>query len=433
MERFDRVFGMLWAMEPDPSQLKSLLQAPELSALMKLAPKPDCYLVGGAIRNLLCGEPVHDFDLATAYDPTPLARNLAESCCGHWFWLDRSRCQSRVLLVNGNSVDFAPFRGRDLTADLRERDFTINAMALNLSATDARLADPLNGLADLHRRYLRCCSDTVLVSDPLRVLRGCRFVGHYGLKVVPETLGLLQQATGLLSTAAGERVRNELGLLLRQPVPDVGLQLMGGLGLLPEGEPGSLTQRWQVWGEALGKTGALRTRLEGLLKESVSDQLDRLSLLRLAELQPLLPEELPLTLSRRNQKLLDLLRQLFAAPPQWADYWRVGTRARLRRLQDWAPDPLLLVIAHWLASGASTADLTLLAELLDLALDLGKRGLADLLNGDELQAAFALEAGPELGEVLSQLRRAEWLGLVETREQGLAYLRQRGQKDVDKG
>jgi len=409
------------------------LKSPELAALSQLKPEPVCCLVGGAVRNALCGEPVHDFDLATAYDPTSLSRALAASLAGHWFWLDHLRRQSRVLLPTGNYVDFAPFRGVDLAADLSERDFTINAIALDLTSSRHRLADPLHGIDDLKARHLRCCSDAVLISDPLRILRGCRFVAAYGLKVLPETLRLLHQATGALAEAAGERVRNELGLLLQLPVPDNGLRLMAGLGLLPEGPLAVLTSRWQAWSGSVCRAGSFRARLEALLNEPVSDQLDRLTLMRLAGLRPLLSVGLPLTLSRRNQKLLGLLRQLFANPPRWPDYWQAGTRARLRRLEDWGPDPVLLLLGHWLSSGAAADGLPLLVELLDLCQAYAGKGIPDLLNGAELQESFDLDSGPELGELLSKLRRAEWLGVVETREQGLEFLRNRGQKDVDKG
>jgi len=424
---------MLWAMDPDTSRLKPLLRSPELAALLQLNPEPVCCLVGGAVRNALCGEPVHDFDLATDYDPTTLSRALAAALAGHWFWLDRARRQSRVLLPTGDYVDFAPFRGVDLAADLSERDFTINAIALNLTDPLDRLADPLNGIDDLKARYLRCCSDAVLISDPLRILRGCRFVAGYGLKVLPETLCLLHQATGLLAEAAGERIRNELSLLLQLPAPDAGLHLMAELGLLPEGPLAVLTSRWQTWRGIVHQAGALRARLAALLNEPVSDQLDRLTLLRLAGLRPLLSAGLPLTLSRRNQKLLGLLRQLFADPPRWPDYWQSGTRARLRRLEDWGPDPVLLLLGHWLSSGAAADGLPLLIDLLDLCQAHAGKGIPELLNGADLQKAFDLDPGPELGEMLSQLRSAEWLGVVETREQGLEFLRKLGQKDIDKG
>jgi tRNA nucleotidyltransferase/poly(A) polymerase len=70
-------------------------------------------------------------------------------------------------------MDFALLQGADIYNDLAARDYTINAMALDLRHPE-QLIDPLGGAADLRSRQLRPCSETALEDDPVRVLRGIR-------------------------------------------------------------------------------------------------------------------------------------------------------------------------------------------------------------------------------------------------------------------
>ncbi|PLX92493.1 MAG: hypothetical protein C0621_09545 [Desulfuromonas sp.] len=167
------------------------------------------YLVGGAVRDTLVQRPIHDLDLVTPDDPTPLARTLARHMGAKWFMLDQKRRQSRVLLPGqeGLTVDFAPFRASTLEADLRARDFTLNACALDLRRPLAfeTLIDPLGGREDLARGILRACSPTVLKDDPLRLLRGVRYLLEFELTLDPASEGWLRQASPALSGIAGER------------------------------------------------------------------------------------------------------------------------------------------------------------------------------------------------------------------------------------
>ncbi|MFO7982283.1 MAG: hypothetical protein R6V08_02420, partial [Desulfuromonadales bacterium] len=104
-----------------------------------LAPGQICYLVGGALRNVYLGLPVSDFDFTLADDPTDLAQKFAERLDGHWFSLDETRAQSRVVVKTESGpvfYDFAPWRAATIEEDLRLRDYTVNALALPLHPDD---------------------------------------------------------------------------------------------------------------------------------------------------------------------------------------------------------------------------------------------------------------------------------------------------------
>ncbi len=94
------------------------------------------------------------------------------------------------------------FRGPDLESDLRKRDFTINAMALDMHQPEA-LIDPLGGAKDLHARLLRPCSPTSFEDDPLRILRCVRLAVEYELRILPETRRLLKPGAARATQGLG--------------------------------------------------------------------------------------------------------------------------------------------------------------------------------------------------------------------------------------
>ncbi len=96
------------------------------------------YLVGGAVRDALLGRRLHDLDYALDGDPRPVARRVANELGGAYYLLDDERNTGRVILTQPGgdrvTLDFARLRGVDLEADLRDRDFTINAMAVEVES-----------------------------------------------------------------------------------------------------------------------------------------------------------------------------------------------------------------------------------------------------------------------------------------------------------
>ena len=107
------------------------------------------YLVGGAVRDAMLSIPTHDLDFALPGDALKVARQVANILGAAYYPLDLERETGRVILLDspGNrlALDFASFRGSNLENDLRDRDFTINAMALDVHEP-GKLIDPLGGV-----------------------------------------------------------------------------------------------------------------------------------------------------------------------------------------------------------------------------------------------------------------------------------------------
>jgi poly(A) polymerase len=128
----------------------------------------------------------------------------------------------------------------DIAADLSRRDFTVNAMAIEVTSAVPVLVDPFGGAADLAARVLRTPlgAGESFSDDPLRMLRAARFITRYDLAAVPELLDAVRSMADRLSIVSAERVRDELDKLLRAESPAAGLRFVFGTGLgrhaLPE-------------------------------------------------------------------------------------------------------------------------------------------------------------------------------------------------------
>jgi tRNA nucleotidyltransferase/poly(A) polymerase len=210
----------------------------------KLADFPDVYLVGGAVRDALLGIPSHDLDFVVQGDSLSVARQVADELGGAYYCMDEDFKVGRVVLdpagQTRTAMDFIAMQGKSLEEDLRRRDFTVNAMALNLVNLE-RVIDPLGGAVDLLKGRLNICAPTAFEDDPVRVLRALRVAASYQLAIQHETTAALKAAVHLLSKVSVERLRDELFKILDAPQPSANLRVMERLGileyLLPECSP----------------------------------------------------------------------------------------------------------------------------------------------------------------------------------------------------
>jgi putative nucleotidyltransferase with HDIG domain len=211
-----------------------------------------CYLSGGTPRDVLLGRPIHDIDLLTEGDGIQLARAIADGLGGAFFALDVARGTGRAVLPEGALpgarlvVDVAALRAPSPEADLRLRDFSLNALAAPLAPLAAGeaalpLLDPCGGQKDLAARLLRVCDQRAFEDDPLRLLRAARLAATLGLTIDAPTRELMRRDAARIVAVAPERVRDELVRLLESPGGAWGLRLLDELRLLtqvvPELEP----------------------------------------------------------------------------------------------------------------------------------------------------------------------------------------------------
>lgn len=200
------------------------------------------YLVGGAVRDVLLGRDTADVDIAVAADALEIAPKVAAALGGKYVLLDKMNRVGRVVLVNNGAsltggqfeLDFSTFEG-NIEQDLARRDFTIDAMAVDLSQVgkdDARFIDPFDGRSDLHHGVIRTVAETAFESDAARLLRAVRLAAELNFSIDQETEALIRRYSHLIGNIAGERVREELLRLLAISEDKQLLPCLDELGLL---------------------------------------------------------------------------------------------------------------------------------------------------------------------------------------------------------
>jgi poly(A) polymerase len=193
------------------------------------------YLVGGTVREMALGRVSPDLDVAVSAQTLELARELAQTLGGTFVLLDETERTARVVWQD-EIVDLAEFRAPDLEGDLRARDFTWNAMALDLEeilqGRPPVLIDPCGGLEDLARGVVRLVAAVNFAYDPLRLLRAYRFAATHGFQLTPETAAAIPRYLPEFGRVPGERVHQELFLLLDAPRPGPVVAEMDRSGLL---------------------------------------------------------------------------------------------------------------------------------------------------------------------------------------------------------
>jgi tRNA nucleotidyltransferase (CCA-adding enzyme) len=192
------------------------------------------YLVGGAVRDRLLGLRPGDRDFVVVGASVEQMREAGFRQVGREFpvFLHPKTSEEHALARTERKsarghTGFVVHADPSVTLeeDLRRRDFTINAIA---EAADGSLVDPFNGVADIDARVLRHVGDA-FVEDPLRVLRGARFMARFeslGFSIAPETVALMQKmaSEGELAELAPERVWQELSKALRSKQPSAFLR-----------------------------------------------------------------------------------------------------------------------------------------------------------------------------------------------------------------
>jgi len=202
------------------------------------------YIVGGFIRDLLLGRKSHDIDVAVDGDAISIAQALAQALKARFVLLDEVNGIARVVIMEQGQqwyLDFSSFSG-SIESDLARRDFTIDAMAVELEQlsviagavqqSQLKLIDPFSGEKDLRNRIVRAVREQVFEGDAVRLLRAIRLAAELDFAIEPETENLIRRYSQLITRIPGERIREELLRLLNLPRAAYHLRYLDQLGLL---------------------------------------------------------------------------------------------------------------------------------------------------------------------------------------------------------
>ena len=202
----------------------------------------EAYLVGGAVRDMLMSKPASDWDVATNATPQQVMsifKKVIPTGIEHG---------TVTVIFQGEHIEVTTFRtekdysdGRHpdkveyaatIEEDLSRRDFTMNAIAVNLS--DGSIVDPFGGKDDIKKKLIRCVGDALerFSEDGLRPVRALRFAAQLGFEIEDKTLEAIPKRLSVTEKIAAERFHDELLKMLKSPVPSVGLRLMEETGIM---------------------------------------------------------------------------------------------------------------------------------------------------------------------------------------------------------
>ena len=451
-----------------------------LDELGRLVGDDGAYFVGGCVRDVRLGLPVTDVDVVVPGDPATVARRLARETGGSPFALSEAHGAWRVVL-DGRTLDITAQRGGDILADLGERDFTVNAMAIPVDG-EAGVVDPFGGLADLAEGRLRLVSDRVFTDDPLRLLRLARIAHELGFEVDSDAERLARRDAHLADRPAGERIYAEVRRLMTPDHPDAAVRLLDGLGvlevILPEAAPmhgceQSPFHHLDVFEHTLQVLDAsadiaahpeyyLPRHAEALraaLDQTVGDELDARTALRLAVLFHDIEKPSTRTVSddgrigfmghdrKGAETAARILKRWRAATSTIrfcallvAEHLRLGfmvhdrpidRRDGYRYLKATAPHTHASVVVS-LADRFATrgvrarqayvrAHTQTADELLQVVAELESEDREPLLRGDEISEMTGA-TGPRIGQLVDALAEEQAAGAVTTRDEAVAFV-----------
>lgn len=203
------------------------------------------YLVGGSVRDAFLERPLEDFDFATSARPEKVASLLERWAdviydVGATFGTIAARKGEHTVEVTTFRAEVYRDHSRkpkvsfsdDIETDLGRRDFTVNAIAINLPSLSP--VDPYGGLADLAAHVLRTPIDprVSFSDDPLRMLRLFRFQATLGFTAAPEAVAAVEGMAERLEIVSAQRIRDELTKLMLAPAPGEALRALVASGLV---------------------------------------------------------------------------------------------------------------------------------------------------------------------------------------------------------
>ncbi len=184
-----------------------------------------CWLVGGFIRDCLLGRLPVDMDFVTSEGAEEVSRNYAKKNRGKFITLGKEPKISYRIAARGEIIDVVGALEKNLKTDLSKRDFTINAVALDINSW--QVYDPFGGVEDICNGILRQVSSESFVNDPLRVVRGIRYASTVDdLSIEEDTYIQMKVQSQNIINCAFERFNEEVNKMFKSFNPERGLKLI---------------------------------------------------------------------------------------------------------------------------------------------------------------------------------------------------------------
>ncbi len=370
------------------------------------------YLVGGVVRDLLLERCNLDLDMVVEGDAVKLAEELARGLSAKV--TSHTRFGTATLRWDERSADLTSARAETysrpgalptvkpgtISDDLARRDFTINAVAIEINPRHyGDIIDPHGGRQDITSKLVRVMHDKSFIDDATRIWRALRYEQRLDFKLESATGELLKQCTAWLGTISGDRIRHELELVLKEDEPEKVLFRADELGVLDRIHPSLKCDDW--------------------LKETFALARERC----LPDASPTIPFYLALLCYRLSapeaEKLIDYLRLSRSCARIIRETQEIKEKTEKLVTPGLAPSQVYELIhgysttaldAALLATGSETA-----VEHIELYLNV-LRHVNPALGGEGLKK-LGIREGPEIKELLQLIREARLDGRVTTKKE----------------
>ncbi len=393
------------------------------------------YLVGGVVRDLLLKCENWDLDLTVEGDGIAFARLVANRYRAGLAVYERF-ATARLTLPEGMKLDIATTRresyaqsaalpdveAASLKEDLYRRDFTINAMAIELNARHfGALHDPYGGQRDLKAKTIRVLHDKSFVDDPTRVFRAIRFAERFGFRLEVNTTRFLKEAaaTDAIARLSGPRLCNEILLLAGESHPERSFAALARLQLLrflhqdlsyarsTERTVRSLSKALRWWARYCHRHSIDRQLVYVMALLDRADQV----VMKAVVARLMLSNEQAAKVLAGGNRLESVVRALSHA--------RRMKRSAIYCCLNGLPDEALVLCLAKI-SGRAVALARIKQRILDYLTKLSN--VKPVLRGDDL-LRLGIKPGPAIGALLAALLEAKLDGVINTRRDEQAFVR----------
>ena len=443
---------------------------------------PEIYLVGGSVRDYFLARSINDIDLASP-DPERTAFQIAKSKNARIVLFTKKTDQPCYRVIDRANrllfLDISQIQGGSICFDLKQRDFTINAMAFRVGpkGETEELIDPLNGLLDLEKKIIRVTGEKAFPSDPVRILRGFRFAAELDFTMDKKTLTEIKIHAESLTSSPGERILYELIKIFSFDNSSNFVKIMDNTGCLEKIFPEIKKMRecfqngyhhQNVWSHSikvLEKCEDIikkRTKFFGPHANKVFENLLSDSKLPLIKIGALLHDAgkpqtraldkksdrltfyghektggkivggiaSRLRMSKRDSFFLQLLASEHMQPVRIAND-KTSERTRVRWFKKVKEDVVPLVILAMADVMSKQGPLSVESEkkkrlkmLTELVYEYYEKGKSrieqkNLISGKDI-IPLGICPGPAMGMILKKIREAQELGLLKTKDEALA-------------
>ncbi len=469
---------MLSALQNHPEVIHAVAIASQL--------KTDVYLVGGAVRDCVLGrQDIEDIDIVVTRAYEEFVRELTTALKGKAIPWDFD--QSRIFFKESDAwrhIDVAQCKGPDIVSDLEKRDFTINAMAVDLQAflkdQSFVILDPLHGQRDIKEKRVALCGRTSFTDDPLRMLRAIRIARQTGFSISPDTFGVIKNQAHLLKNTAVERIKKELFTVLALPnvcdsidelyasgVLSQLVPIVDGFTAIEQSEP----HQFSLLEHSIKTVASVEdvivsvseaSPIGSYLDEPLEEGVTRKALLMFialmhdsgkcktqkncsgritfhghdsvgAEINGEAAKNCGL--GKRCRKIVQCVTKQHMRVLQLSMLETITERAKNRLISD-CPDCFIETALLAVADSKATSDAreydneaaritTLVNDLLSLYYSMrDETDAAPAVSGNDVISILGLSEGPEVGRILRDLYELECTGRISSREEALEWLKQ---------